>query len=70
MDQKPRADTARLYLKVIPLQGSKLGNGFFEQYEGNWVEDKMEGYGTYQYLSGAVYSGEWKNNMHHGKVNT
>jgi len=28
----------------------------------------MEGFGTYQYLSGAVYTGEWKNNRHHGKV--
>ena len=59
---------AKHSLKVMILQGSKLSNGFCEQYEGNWVEDKMEGYGTYQYLSGAVYSGEWKNNMHHGKV--
>jgi hypothetical protein len=27
----------------------------------------MEGHGVYKYANGAVYSGEWKNNKHHGK---
>ena len=33
-----------------------------ESYSGNWSYDKMEGYGIYTYTSGAVYSGEWKDN--------
>lgn len=40
-----------------------------EEYKGSWVEDKMEGYGTYRYTSGAKYTGEWKANKHHGKGN-
>jgi hypothetical protein len=38
-----------------------------EEYEGEWSNDKMNGYGVYKYASGAVYSGQWKNNKHHGK---
>ena len=26
----------------------------------------MEGDGIYRYKSGAIYSGSWKNNLHHG----
>jgi hypothetical protein len=39
-----------------------------EEYSGNWVNDKMEGYGVYKYTSGAIYSGEWRNGKQHGKV--
>jgi hypothetical protein len=28
-------------------------------YEGNWIEDKAHGYGTYTHLDGAIYKGEW-----------
>ena len=38
-----------------------------EEYNGNWVKDKMEGYGVYKYTSGAIYSGEWKDNKHEGR---
>lgn len=38
-----------------------------EEYKGSWFEDKMEGYGTYKYTSGAKFTGEWKDNKHHGK---
>jgi hypothetical protein len=27
----------------------------------------MDGYGTYNYASGATYNGEWKSNKHHGR---
>ena len=30
-----------------------------EEYEGDWKEDKMDGYGRYQFTSGAVYTGQW-----------
>lgn len=36
------------------------------QYTGEWKEGKRDGFGTYQYASGALYKGEWKDNM---KVN-
>lgn len=39
-----------------------------EEYRGTWVEDKMEGYGVYKYTSGAIYSGEWRDGKHNGKV--
>ena len=29
----------------------------------------MNGYGVYKYISGAIYSGEWKDGKHHGRVN-
>lgn len=35
-----------------------------ESFDGDWQEDKMHGYGRYEYTSGAVYSGEWL----HGKM--
>lgn len=34
-----------------------------EEYNGHWEEDKMSGYGVYKYTSGAVYSGEWLDNL-------
>lgn len=37
-----------------------------EYYEGDWKEDKMEGFGVYQYSNGDVYEGEWKDNLHQG----
>lgn len=39
-----------------------------EEYRGSWVEDQMDGYGIYKYTSGAIYSGEWKDGKHHGRV--
>ena len=38
-----------------------------EEYDGDWVEDKMDGYGRYQFTSGAVYQGEWKTGKMHGE---
>lgn len=38
-----------------------------EEYEGEWSNDMMNGYGVYKYASGSIYSGQWKNNRHHGK---
>lgn len=37
-----------------------------EEYEGEWSNDMMNGYGVYKYASGATYSGNWKNNRHYG----
>lgn len=38
-----------------------------EDYEGEWQNDLMHGYGVYRYLSGAVYEGEWKENKQQGQ---
>jgi len=37
-----------------------------EEYEGDWHEDRMHGYGKYQYPSGAVYTGQWTAGSMHG----
>jgi len=37
-----------------------------EYYEGDWKNDRMEGYGIYNYSNGDVYEGQWLDNMHQG----
>lgn len=37
-----------------------------ESYEGDWVEDKMQGFGIYYYANGDIYEGEFYDNKHHG----
>lgn len=37
-----------------------------EKYEGDWVDDKMQGYGVYTYPNGDYYIGEFFDNKHHG----
>lgn len=51
-------------LKVPGAGPNKLGE---ESFTGNWVNDMMDGFGTYKYGSGAIYTGEWKENNQHGK---
>lgn len=36
-------------------------------YEGDWVQDKMEGKGAFTYKSGASYDGDWVANKYHGQ---
>jgi hypothetical protein len=38
-----------------------------EEYEGDWVDDKMHGYGRYQFTSGGVYTGQWHEGSMHGQ---
>jgi len=45
-------------LKVLP-DGSL--------YEGDWQNDKQNGYGRMIHLDGDVYEGQWKDNKAHGK---
>ena len=42
-------------------------SGVTEEYEGEWNNDLMEGYGVYKYLSGARYEGNFSKNKHHGQ---
>ncbi|OMJ85777.1 hypothetical protein SteCoe_12846 [Stentor coeruleus] len=41
--------------------------GVTEEYDGEWNNDQMEGYGVYKYLSGARYEGNWVKNRQHGQ---
>ena len=34
-----------------------------EEYDGEWQDDVMSGYGTYKFTSGNVYSGNWDNGL-------
>ena len=38
-----------------------------EEYEGDWVDDKMHGYGRYQFTSGGVYTGQWHEGQMQGQ---
>ena len=35
-------------------------------YDGDWLGDKKHGVGVYKYSSGAVYEGEYQNDLKHG----
>ena len=35
--------------------------------QGDWVDGKMEGMGTYQYADGSRYTGPWKDSKMHGR---
>ncbi|CAL9698875.1 unnamed protein product [Knipowitschia caucasica] len=55
-------------------QGKRQGKGaiYYNQdktswFKGDWVMNKIEGYGVRRYLSGDVYEGEWSNNQRHGQ---
>ncbi|KAJ3034791.1 Cadherin member 2 [Rhizophlyctis rosea] len=45
------------HLRQFPMQN---------RYEGQWLDGKRSGHGTFQYASGARYEGDWKDNMKHG----
>ena len=36
-------------------------------YEGDWVNDKQEGQGTYTWKNGSKYVGSWKDDKKNGK---
>ena len=36
-------------------------------YEGNWENDRYQGWGVYRYTNGTEYRGEWVEDMKHGK---
>ena len=35
-------------------------------YEGDWVDDQKEGWGSYKWPDGKKYEGQWKANHYHG----
>lgn len=46
---------------------SSDGSAVQERYEGEWVDGKMQGRGTYQYSDGSVYDGGWVAGKMQGK---
>ena len=38
-------------------------------YDGDWIEGKWEGVGTFRWADGRVYVGEFKNDKQHGTSN-
>jgi hypothetical protein len=50
---------------------TRNGRGIYtigrDRYEGEWVNDAMEGAGEFTFGSGAVYRGFFKNNLFHGE---
>lgn len=36
-------------------------------YEGEWKDDKANGFGVYIHVNGAKYEGEWLNDKQHGQ---
>ena len=41
--------------------------GLRKELKGNWVENKISGYGIYSWEDGRVYEGYWKENNMHGQ---
>ena len=52
--------------KFTRLIQNDSGNQY-EEYAGQWQNDRMHGYGTFKYLSGAVYEGEWSEGLQNGQ---
>ncbi|KAK7919824.1 hypothetical protein WMY93_011108 [Mugilogobius chulae] len=55
-------------------KGKRQGKGaiYYNQdktswYKGDWVVNKIEGFGVRRYPSGNIYQGEWMNNLRHGE---
>lgn len=47
------------------------GKGVFDwpnkrRYEGNYVQEKKEGYGEFSWPDGKLYKGQWKDGLQHG----
>ena len=48
------------------------GRGIFiwsdgRKYEGDYVNDRKEGFGVFTFRDGRIYEGEWINGRQHGK---
>jgi len=52
---------------VFPYQTDCDINLGVELYDGDWLNDLIEGNGVYLYSNGDKYEGEFRQNLHHGK---
>ena len=50
--------------KIVYAKGNE--NKFVE-YEGDFFEGRIEGYGIMKYANGDIYEGNWKRGLRHGK---
>jgi len=37
------------------------------RYDGEWKNDKSDGYGSFYYANNDIYEGEWKNSKKNGR---
>lgn len=60
--------TFSLWLEVPKILRVKKVHKFScgSTYDGEWVGDKMDGYGTYNWTDGSKYVGECKNGRRNG----
>lgn len=56
------------------VNGERCGHGIWQSadingdfYEGEYKEDKKDGYGVYRWSNGSVYEGSFKNDLKHGE---
>ena len=45
----------------------KKGAGRSDKYEGEWVNDKKEGFGVFTWADGSVYKGNYLNDLKEGE---
>ena len=55
----------------LDSNGQRVGNGIMTYevgaiYDGDFINDKYNGFGTYTWPDGDVYEGEWENGQRHG----
>lgn len=53
--------------KGIYTYSSKPGNPTGDIYDGEWLNDKKKGFGTYTYVDGDKYEGSWDNDKKNGQ---
>ena len=59
---EPLDDEAQLRMPHATV----LHSGVQDVYEGEWRDDKANGYGVYVHVNGARYEGHWKNDLQDG----
>lgn len=53
-------------VKIKPMAMANCILADRDIYEGQWLNDKANGYGTYTHYNGTVYEGYWKNDKQDG----
>ena len=53
------------YIGVLRRTARRLRFADGDVYDGSYVEDSMQGHGTYTYVEGDIYSGEFREGKKH-----
>lgn len=53
--------------KVVIRSGKGVYKLDGNEYEGDWVDDKMHGQGNFRFMGGSVYNGNFDDNKFHGQ---